>query len=333
VIKRAVAQAQANIALIKYWGKRGPGNSPATPSIGLCLEALTTTTCIERSNAKHDSVKLDGKAARGAALQRVVEYLDIWRGEGLIEGRFRIDSSNNFPTAAGLASSSSGFAALAKGLSAFSKQHLSVGPLSRLARLGSGSAARSIPGGIACLPTGIDPSASLLVKPAQVGLAMAVCIVDAAQKEVSSREGMARTQKTSPFSLFWGLGGVTDYEITRTLLKNYLAAGAVEWPVQPLQALGEVMEDNCCAMHACMLAAHPPLIYWAPGTLAVIQAVRKWRASKLQVFFTIDAGPHVALLCRACDLRRVAQRAAQIPGVMQVIPSLPGGSARIIEKA
>jgi diphosphomevalonate decarboxylase len=162
---------------------------------------------------------------------------------------------------------------------------------------------------------------------------MAICVVDAQPKEVSSREGMARTQRTSPYSIFWALEGVTDYEITRAILKEYLAAGAAEWPEQLFQALGEQVEANCCAMHACMLGAHPPLIYWAPGTLAVIQAVRGWRAAKLPAYFTIDAGPHVALLCLQRDLRRVAQRAAKIPGVVRVIPSAAGGAARIIEKA
>jgi diphosphomevalonate decarboxylase len=332
-MQRAVAQAHANIALIKYWGKRGPGNSPATPSIGLCLDALTTTTCIERSGARRDSVKLDGRVAHGAALQRVVDYVALWRSEGLIEGCFRIDSSNNFPTAAGLASSSSGFAALAKALSAFAAQKLSVSQLSRLARWGSGSAARSIPGGITSLPTDNDPSATQLVKPAQAGLAMAICVVDAQGKEVSSREGMAHSQRTSPYTMLWGVIGEMDYLRTRVILKECLAPGSAGWVAGGFQALGTLVEGNCCAMHACMLAARPPLLYWAPGTIAVMQAVRKWRAAKLPVYFTIDAGPHVALLCLARDLRRVAARAAEIPDVVNVIASQVGGPARIIEKA
>jgi diphosphomevalonate decarboxylase len=331
VISRATAQAHANIALIKYWGKRGPGNLPATPSIGLCLEALTTTTSIERSSAKRDSVALDGVAAEGEALRRVVDYLDLWRGAGLIEGRFSVESSNNFPTAAGLASSSSGFAALAMGLSAFCSRRLSLPRLSQLARQGSGSAARSIPGGIAGLTTMKDSAAIALTAPEDVPLGMVLCVVDAPHKSISSRAGMQLSQETSPFYQSWVRQGRLDYRELAYVLHERLGPGKPALPQHALGELGAIVEHNCLAMHACMLATRPPLSYWAPGTLAVMQAARDWRLAKLPVYFTIDAGPHVALLCRTRDLARVAALAADVPGVADAIPSRPGGPARIIE--
>lgn len=137
--RRAVAQAQANIALLKYWGKRDGVHVPATPSISIGVAALTTITCVERSRARTDSLRLNGRPATPADSRRIQEYLELWRTQGLLDGCFGIESNNSFPTAAGLASSASGFAALAMALSAFSPRPLRTAELSRLARRGSGS--------------------------------------------------------------------------------------------------------------------------------------------------------------------------------------------------
>jgi len=327
---RARALAFANIALIKYWGKAGPENRPATPSIALTLEALRTETTVEAVAAGEDAVELNGAPAQPEVRERVAAYLDEWRQCGLLTGAVRVSSVNHFPTAAGLASSASGYAALAVALNGISEAHLTSRQLSRLARLGSGSAARSIAGGLAALPLGQDPAARCLLSAPEVPWAMVLCLVDAAPKAVPSREGMEHCRATSPYYSVWLRQARRDYSLTLDAirrLKQDVQAGSREM----LGEVGELMEADCLAMHACMLAARPPLAYWSPATLEVIAAVRRWRAEGTAVYFTIDAGPHVALPCLREDAGLVSQLASQVAGVQRVIVSMPGGPAQLIE--
>jgi len=321
--KQITARAWANIALIKYWGKQGPGNAPATPSISLALDKLATTTSVTAINRRQDVVLIDGRSTAGQARRRVLDFVDLWREHGLLAGRFRIESHNDFPTAAGLASSASAFAALTKALAGHCEQAIGPARLSRWARLGSGSAARSITGGLSALGAGRDPAARLLAPAAEVPWGMVVAVVEAPAKEVSSRAGMELSRRTSPFYRAWVL---TDRYHYREL------AGALKaWD---LAKTGELMEENMLAMHACMLTTQPALIYWSPATLAVLAALREWRKQGLAAWATIDAGPHVALLCHRRDLKKVAGKlkalAAAGAGIRQVIPCRPADAARVI---
>lgn len=320
--KQATARAFANIALCKYWGKRGNDNGPDTPSISLALQRLETTTTVRLRSSGRDVIKLNGKRPSRAVRQRLVEYLDRWREAGLLASGVRIESGNRFPTAAGLASSASGYAALATALAAVSSNGLSEDEISRWARRGSGSAARSVTGGMSELDAGSNPAAQLITPARDVPWGMVLAIVDAPAKQVSSREGMRLSQDTSPYYRKWVLTDRFHYrQIYRAIQR---------WD---LTAAGGAVEANALAMHACMLATSPPLLYWAPGTLALLQAVRHWRKSGLEVYATIDAGPHVALLCALADLQRVAARARRVAGVVQALPSMPGGAAAIIDTA
>jgi diphosphomevalonate decarboxylase len=309
-------------------------NCPATPSLSLALAALTTETTALRlpSGAETDAFELAGQPAGAEDLRRLIAYLDLWRGAGLLQGCFSIASRNNFPTAAGLASSASGYAALATALSGFTAEQLTPAELSRWARRGSGSAARSVPGGLAALETRADPAAHLAIPAAETPLAMAVCIVTAPPKDTSSRAGMGASAATSPFYAAWLGRAQDDYDALIETLWQTQAAELREEEV--LQAAGSVAEADCLAMHAVMQTTDPPLLYWSPATLAVIHAVRGWRSRGWpQAYFTIDAGPHVALLCLAEDLPAVVAQAEAVPGVERVIPSLPGGPAAIIDAA
>jgi diphosphomevalonate decarboxylase len=321
VVTQASARAYANIALCKYWGKRGNDNGPATPSISLALEQLATYTTVTRSRRTADQVRLNGKPATSDARARVVNYLDRWRNAGLLVGQVRVETENRFPTASGLASSASGFAALATALNALAGGPLDAAELSCWARCGSGSAARSIPGGLASLAAGVNPAAELLTPAADVPWGMVLAIVDAPPKDTSSRLGMAQTASTSPYYRAW----------LKTAAQHYheLRAALVDWD---LATAGPLIEANALAMHACMLASVPPLMYWAPATIAVLHALPRWRQRDLPVYATIDAGPHLALLGRREDLKRIAALVGRINGVRQAIPSNPGGAAVVLTR-
>ena len=334
----AVARAHANIALIKYWGKysdrQGEHQAPATPSIALALAELTTTTSVTRSGGSADVIRLDGSAARGKERARITDYLQLWRELGLIEGGFRVESASNFDRASGMASSASGFAALAMALSAFVEGGLSTQRLSRLARLGSGSAARSITGGLSALPAGRDPAARLLVPAERVPWGMLICQVEAPRKKTGSRDGMRHARETSPYYAAWLAQCQHDYDSLLAMLR--LTPGSSRKSGQPrprfnLNQVGPLIEANCLAMHACMQAARPALLYWQPATLALMQACARWREHGHSVYFTIDAGAQVFLLCERAALLAVVRLARRVPGVVRAIPSLPGGPARIID--
>jgi diphosphomevalonate decarboxylase len=342
----ATARAHSNIALCKYWGKlavppradeSGLGyrlrslNCPATPSISLALAALSTETTAEAlgDGAREDVFELDGQPATPAAHDRLVDYLDLWREAGLLAGRFRVASANNFPTAAGLASSASAYAALATALNALADEPVDRIDLSRWARRGSGSASRSIPGGLAAMEAAIDAPAYLALAAGELPWTMAVCIVDAPPKDVPSRSGMQHSRDSSPFYSAWLEEAQADFETVIEALWHLRHRSAE--PDEVFASIGEVAEANCVAMHAVMQTTDPPLLYWSPATLAVIHAVRAWRVDGGPLaYFTIDAGPHVCLLCLQDDLAEVTRRAAAVPGVQRVIPSHPGGPAEII---
>ncbi len=326
------ARACANIALCKYWGKQGPGNAPATPSISLTLAELVTETTVTAARGA-DAFELNGRALSGADLLRMSQYLDLWREQGLISGSFEVLSSNYcassgrpYPTAAGLASSAGGFAALATALSGHATRRLTRLELGRLARRGSGSAARSIHGGLAALAAGKDPAGRQLAGPAKVPWGMVVVVVEAPPKEIGSREGMELSRLTSPFYRRWVLADRFHYREMASALRGW-----------DLNRVGELLEENMLAMHACMLTTRPPLLYWAPASLSVIQAVRRWRATGVEAYATTDAGAHVALLCRLEDLPVVAVRTRELAeegvAIRDVIESEPGGPAEMVARA
>ena len=318
---RVCARAFANIALVKYWGKKAiTGNIPATPSISLALKALQTITTVERISSRKDRFAINGSRADDEASSRIKGYLDYWRSAGLIDGHFAINSKNDFPTAAGLASSSSGFAALATALSEFAVRRPGMTAISRLARIGSGSAARSVVGGLAAMPIEANPFARSIMAAADIPYGMVIIEVDDATKPVGSRQAMEHCRKTSPFYKNWLKKAARDY---RQMLQ------AIE--KDDFELIGDIMENNALAMHACIMSSRPAILYWRPATLRILEFVKKWRSLGLQTYATIDAGPNVILLGRLDDLNKIAFKARRIEGVRKVIESEAGGKAEIIE--
>lgn len=313
------ATACANIALIKYWGKRSVAeNLPAAGSLSLTLDALRTTTTVELVEGA-DRLTLDGDPVEGKPLARITRFVDLVRAATGRSESVQVTSKNAFPTAAGLASSASAFAALAVaaarafGLEASSKE------LSILARKGSGSAARSIFGRFARMTDGDDAHAFPL-EGIDLTLGAAIAVAKAGPKAIGSTEGMERTRETSPYHAAW-----ID-TVNRDLgpAEQALRAGDVD-------RLAQIVEGNCLAMHANAMAARPGILYFRPATLWAIEEVRQLRAGGTPVFFTIDAGPHVVAFAPLEHLEAVATRLAGHPDVAEVITSGPGEGARVVE--
>jgi diphosphomevalonate decarboxylase len=327
--RAATALAGTNIALVKYWGKRDVAlNLPATGSLSLTLEGLGTRTTVRFAEGlTADRVALDGAPADARFAARVTTFLDRVRARADLPLRAEVVTENSVPTAAGLASSASGFAALAVAAARAAGLACSPAELSELARLGSGSAARSIFGGFVEMARGEradgrDAVAAPLPGGAGWDVRLVVALTSASAKAIGSTEAMARTARTSPYYAAWVDGVAAD-----------LAEARAAVAARDLERLGVVAEHSALRMHACALAAEPGILYWNPATLAAIQAVRALRASGTPAYFTIDAGPHVKVLGAARDADAIAATLARVPGVLRAIVASPGPGARLVEEA
>ena len=310
------AIAHPNIALIKYWGKQpGPGNVPATPSLSITLDQLVSTTTVDGSADGTDRIVLNGEETQDAKIDACLAMLR----ENFEVEPLTIESHNNFPTAAGLASSASGFAALITAINAHCGLALSDADRAVSARKASGSAARSIYGGFAGL-SGPDWIAQPLIEAHEWPLGVVIAITDENRKSVSSSLGMKVSEETSPFYAPWVTSTEEDYAAALSALKN-----------RDFNQMADLSESSCLKMHGVMLSSRPPMIYWRPATLACIHAVREMRAEGLPVFFTIDAGPQIKAVCLPDALDAVAERLAAIPGVLSTRTVGLGGGAHTLE--
>ena len=309
------ALAHPSLALIKYWGKQESGiNLPAVPSLALTLEGLTTTTTV--SLVENDQIVLNGKAVSDP---KVIEFLERIRQLTHSPYHFLVESTNDFPTAAGLASSSSGFAALAAALWALI-HHDEPKPknLSEWARLGSGSASRSVFGGWTLWPAGAEFAEQLYGPDHWTEVRVILFVLESGPKPLGSREAMNLTRQTSPYYPAW----VSD---SPQLLQRALEAlNTKAW-----KKLGEVLRLSYLRMFATMYAADPPIIYWLPESLQLIRLAEELRQNGLSVFETMDAGPQVKYFCREEELPRVLQAVAERVGQLDYRLAKPGGGVRI----
>lgn len=318
------ARARANIALAKYWGKSDLElNLPAVPSISLTLDGLLTTTTVQADpTLGADEVSLDGRPATAPETTRVVQMLGRLRGAARRKEYARVVSVNRFPTAAGLASSASGFAALAAAGARAYGLEWSEARLSSMARWSSASAARSIFGGFAELPAGKPGNMALAAKPlAPVDhwdVRLLVAVAAKGPKKVGSTEGMERSRRTSPLYDGWVERAPG---LTRTIRKALLARN--------LDTLGQAMEQSTMAFHACAMSSAPGIFYWQPTTLAIVHAVQSLRERGLSAWATMDAGPHVKVLCTATDARRVRAALKKVDGVLDTLVAKPGAGVEV----
>ncbi len=323
---QATAVAHPNIALVKYWGKLDADlNLPAMGSLSVTLDTLTTTTRVRfDGDLDEDRFALDGKLDRRGQ-GRVTRCLDLVRERAGVSWRAEVSSSNSFPTAAGLASSASGFAALVVAADRALEAHLDPSTLADFARRASGSAARSLAGGFVELA--LDEAARTthvvqLAAPDAWPLEVIVAVTALEEKEVGSSGGMASSAATSPFYPAWVSGAGDDLSAAR--------AAVLE---RDFWALTEVSERSCLKMHAVMLSSSPALLYWNGTTVACLHVIRKLRADGVPVFFTVDAGPQVKAVCLPGAAGRVEEALTAVPGVLSVLTAGLGGGARVADDA
>lgn len=318
----STAIAHPNIALIKYWGNRDETlRLPANGSISMNLGGLTTRTRVQFDDAEPaDTLTLNGRSITGEGLRRVSAFLDRVRRLADFTTFAAVSSQNNFPTGAGIASSASAFAALALAASTAAGLSLSQGDLSRLARRGSGSACRSVPGGFVewQMGSGDEDSFAHSIAPAEHwALADCIAVVSHAHKITSSTLGHAAAS-SSPLQAARIASAPQRLEACRRALL-----------ARDFAALAEVVELDSNLMHAVMITSAPPLFYWQPATLAVLHAIPLWRSEGLAVCYTVDAGPNVHAICPAENAAEVAARLARLRGVRQVLLAHAGGAAAL----
>jgi len=321
---KATAIAHPNIAFIKYWGDVDPSQHlPANGSISMNLDALSTMTTVAFvDDLPDDQVILNGTPPDVVTRQRVGAHLDHLREWAGTDHRAQVFSRNSFPAGTGLASSASAFAALTLAAAAALDLALPKSHLSAMARLGSGSASRSIPAGFVEWAAGESHETSCafsIAPPDHWTLCDCIAVTCTTHKVVGSTEGKARAT-TSPIYR-------ARVESARAALDPCRAA----IHARDLAALGALMETDAVLMHAVTMTSHPPVYYWMPTTLAVLQSALAWRAEGLPVYFTLDAGPNVHCLCEETNAAPVAERLRAIPGVKTVIVARPGPGAHLTD--
>lgn len=336
------ARANVNIALIKYWGKaEAEFNRPAVGSLSLTLNEWGTDTRVSwvhtQEQSEH-SFELNGQKRSDSKVNHLLdkllclasEYGHEWAKEGKVKAV--ITSNNTVPTASGLASSASGMAAL--GLAAWSAlgwnhpfkrskiailNQPSKDKLIDLVRMGSGSAIRSLYGGIVRLEKDGTTMTQLCLED-DWSLALVVCVVDPGPKSISSREGMEHTRLTSPYYQAWVDSHDQDMATAERAIK-----------ARDLQQLGQAMEHSTFKMHSVMWSSNPPLRYLKATSFEVLDRVEKLRKDGVNAWATMDAGPHVKVLCLQSEVDMVVEALSSIIGLHSCIVRLPGSAATIIE--
>jgi diphosphomevalonate decarboxylase len=323
VMLQSTAVAHPNIALVKYWGKADVAqNLPAVGSLSITLDGLASTTTVRFDEALTEDRFLFAGGEAPAMARRVAACLEELRratGTGL---HAAVESDNDFPTAAGLASSASGFAALVTAADAALGAGLPRSELAELARRASGSAARSLFGGfveLSLVDSGRRTETRQILAPEAWPLAVVVAVTDPGPKTVGSTEGMLLTERTSPYYVEWVQSSPDDLAEARAAVAR-----------RDFEALAEVSESSCLKMHAVMLSARPGLVYWNGATVECLHRVRTLRADGVPVFFTIDAGPQLKAVCLPEAVEKVATALAGMPGVERVLRCGLGEGARVV---
>lgn len=319
------ARAHTNIALVKYWGKRDPQLMlPQTDSLSLTLDKFfTDTTVTANGNLKHDRFTINGQVVDDKNAARLASLLDIIRQLAGTDTRFNVQSINHVPTSAGLASSASAFAALAAAASKEAGCHLNRRELSRLARRGSGSATRSVYGGLVEWHRGTSDQTSFaepVMEHVDFPLEMLAIVIDAGQKKISSRTGMQRCVETSPFYPEW------RKIVTDDMIKMKTAIDAHD-----INRIGELAQENALRMHALTLSANPGYTYFEEQTITAMRLVDTLNDNGLPCYYTMDAGPNVKLIYNSKDRQQLIDQLAPVFGKDRLIVAKPGPGVSITQ--
>ncbi|WP_283621874.1 diphosphomevalonate decarboxylase [Limosilactobacillus avium] len=322
----ATAKAHTNIALVKYWGKRDQQLIlPETDSLSLTLDEFYTTTSVEFDDQLNsDRVAINGQVLDDQASQKVHKFLDLVRQRSGQTAYANVESTNHVPTAAGLASSASAFAALAGAASTAAGMHLDRRDLSRLARRGSGSATRSIYGGLVEWQRGHDDLTSYakpIMEDVPFNIEMLAILIDTKKKKVSSRYGMQQSVTTSPYYKVWPEIVAHDMQAVKAAIK-----------AEDIDAIGRIAESNALRMHALTLSADPGFTYFNSDTLTAMNAVRALRENGINCYFTMDAGPNVKVIYDQHNRRPIYDALAEQFGPDRLVVAKPGPGIQIWEE-
>jgi diphosphomevalonate decarboxylase len=319
---KATARAGSNIAFVKYWGALDPElNLPLNSSLSLTLDQAYTLVTIEFSpHIGQDTIELELAPATGGPREQVIRHLGHLRALAGTDWPARMVSRSTFPVATGIAGSASLYAAMTvAGLAA-----LGLTPeertVSTIARLGSGSAARSIFGGWVEWVAGgrhEDSYAYSLADRDWWAVRDIIVIVSEEPKELPSLAG----HQAAPSSPCQGA------RLAHT--GEHLALARTAILSRNLDLLGRVAEREAMLLHAVAMTAEPPALYWHPATVAVMRHVWGLREEGLPVYFTLDAGPNVHVLTTSESAPEVATRLCAIPGVIRTLVCLPGGAPEL----
>lgn len=322
---KATAIATSNIALIKYWGKKDEKlRLPSNGSISVNLSNLLTTTTVEFSPELKEDVIIYNKIpiSEGRTQKRVTTHLDRIRSLAKLNYRVKIVTETNFPDAAGLASSASGYAALTVAATSAAGLKLSQKQLSILARVASGSACRSIPDGYVEWFEGEtnETSYAKSIFPYDYWkIAITVVIVSREKKEVSSTQGQ-KVLSANPFFL------------TRlSRMKGKIVAVKKLIKKRRFTEFGQLVEKEALELHAMTLTSIPPIIYWQPDTVRVMKLVSRWRKEGFEIYFTIDAGPNLFLISEEKNVSRLIKKLKE-NNIRDFIENKPSVGARLINK-
>lgn len=315
---KVTAQAHPIQGLIKYHGLADfKTRQPLHDSISVCTSPTVTTTTVE-AGATEDTVEIDGELATGRSTERARDVLDAVRSRAGEPVHFKVVSRSNFPQFVGLGSSSSGFAALALASSRAAGLELSAQEVARIARLGAGSAARAVTGGISeWRIEGKDSTSYCLAGPESLDWPIVIALVD----HNEPTEGVHRDVMASPLLK----GRVAYVEEALEATRQAVEAG-------DLERVFALAERDTLNLHAVTMTGEKARITWQPATVAVMRAVWRLRDEGVPAYFSIDTGatPYVNTLPGHAE--RVAETVHELDGVSRVLRASVGGPARVVDE-